>query len=119
MSHKKLNFIRYKILKSCFDTKEGHLGSAFSILELAYVIFNKFIKKNYFIISKGHASLGVYAIMQNFKYIKEKDYNFFFILITLILLKSELFRSIMRSKFFILKFSIICKVSQVVPSINS
>ena len=77
MSNKKLNFIRYKILKICFDTKEGHLGSSFSILELAYVIFNKFIKKNYFIISKGHASLGVYAIMQNFKYIKEKDYNSF------------------------------------------
>ena len=34
MSNKKLNSIRYNILKTCFDTKEGHIGSAFSILEI-------------------------------------------------------------------------------------
>ena len=77
MLNKRLNIIRYEILKSCFNTKEGHLGSSLSILEIAYVIFSKFIKKNYFILSKGHASLGVYAIMKNFRYIKKRDFNSF------------------------------------------
>lgn len=77
MSNKKLNQIRYEILKSCYKTKEGHLGSAFSILEIVYVIFNKFIKKNFFILSKGHAALGVYAVMKNFKYINKKTYKSF------------------------------------------
>ena len=77
MSHKKLNSIRYNILKTCFDTKEGHIGSAFSILEIIYVIFKKFIKKNYFILSKGHAAIGVYAIMHHFKYLAKKDYKSF------------------------------------------
>ena len=77
MSNKKLNSIRYNILKTCFDTKEGHIGSAFSILEIIYVIFKKFIKKNYFILSKGHAAIGVYAIMHHFKYLTKKDYKSF------------------------------------------
>ena len=77
MSNKKLNSIRYNILKTCFDTKEGHIGSAFSILEIIYVIFKKFIKKNYFILSKGHAAIGVYAIMHHFKYLSKKDYKSF------------------------------------------
>ncbi len=77
MSNKKLNSIRYNILKLCFDTNEGHIGSAFSILEIIYVIFKKFIKKNYFILSKGHAAIGVYAIMRHFKYLSKKDYESF------------------------------------------
>ena len=39
MKNKNLNLIRFYILKNCFKTKEGHVGSAFSILEIIYVIF--------------------------------------------------------------------------------
>ena len=45
MKIKDLNLIRFYILKNCFKTKEGHVGSAFSILEIIYVIFKKYIKK--------------------------------------------------------------------------
>ena len=72
-----LNKIRYSILENCFKTKEGHIGSAFSILEILYVIFKKYFKKHYFILSKGHAAIGVYAVMNYFKVLSNKaDYTF-------------------------------------------
>ena len=75
MIKKEINLIRYNILKSCFNINEGHIGSAFSILEILYIIFKKYIKKNYFVLSKGHAAIGVYAIMQHFKLLSKKDYK--------------------------------------------
>jgi transketolase len=77
MSNKNLNLIRFLILKSCFKTKEGHVGSAFSILEIVYVIYKKYIKKNFFILSKGHASIGAYAVMYYFKQITKKTFDSF------------------------------------------
>ncbi len=77
MKNKILNSIRYSILKSCFETKEGHIGSSFSILEILYVIFKKYSKKNFFVLSKGHASIGVYAIMYHFKIISKRIFNSF------------------------------------------
>ena len=77
MQNKDINLIRYLILKNCYQTKEGHVGSAFSILEILYIIFKKYIKKNFFILSKGHASIGMYAIMYFFKYINKKTFYSF------------------------------------------
>tara|TARA_B100001250_G_scaffold387249_1_gene384452 strand:+ start:4113 stop:4865 length:753 start_codon:yes stop_codon:yes gene_type:complete len=77
MQNKNLNLIRFLILKNCYQTKEGHVGSAFSILEILYVIFKKYIKKNFFILSKGHASIGMYAIMYFFKYMNKKTFYSF------------------------------------------
>lgn len=77
MKKKYLNLIRFSILKSCFDTKEGHVGSAFSIIEILYVIFKRYIKNNFFILSKGHASIGVYAIMYHLGFISKKIFNSF------------------------------------------
>ena len=77
MKNKNLNLIRNSILKSCFETNEGHIGSSFSILEILYIIFKKYSKKNFFVLSKGHASIGVYAIMYHFKIISKKIFNSF------------------------------------------
>ena len=77
MVKNELNKIRYSILENCFRTKEGHIGSAFSVVEILYVIFQKFYKKNFFILSKGHAAIGLYAIMNHFKLLKDKDYKSF------------------------------------------
>ena len=72
-----LNKIRYSILQSCFKIKEGHIGSAFSVIEILYVIFKRYFKKHYFILSKGHAAIGVFAVMIHFKILKNKDYKSF------------------------------------------
>lgn len=52
-------------------SKEGHIGSSLSILDILYVLYEKFITfdtldRNRVILSKGHASLGLYAIMEHF-----------------------------------------------------
>ena len=77
MFKNELNKIRYSILESCFRTKEGHIGSAFSVLEILYVIFKRHFKKHFFILSKGHAAIGLYAVMNHFKILKDKDYKSF------------------------------------------
>lgn len=77
MDKKNLNLIRYLILKNSNINKEGHVASSFSILEILYIIFKKHIKKNYFVLSKGHASIGLYAIMFFFKYISKKVFYSF------------------------------------------
>ena len=77
MKNKNINLIRCSILKSCNETKEGHIGSSFSILEILYIIFKKYSKKNFFVLSKGHASIGVYAIMYHFKIISKKIFSSF------------------------------------------
>lgn len=77
MFQNQLSKIRFSILESCYRIKEGHIGSAFSVLEILFVIFKKYFKKNYFILSKGHAAIGVYAVMHYFKILKNKDYKSF------------------------------------------
>ena len=77
MIEKQLKKIRYSILENCFKTKEGHIASSFSVLEIMFLIFKKYLKKNYFILSKGHAAIGVYAIMKHFRIIRGIDYNSF------------------------------------------
>ena len=51
--------------------KKVILEVLFSILEILFVIFKKYKKKNFFVLSKGHASIGVYAIMYHFKLISK------------------------------------------------
>ena len=77
MFKNQLRKIRYSILESCHRIKEGHIGSAFSVVEILFVIFKKYYKKNYFILSKGHAAIGAYAVMNHFGIIKNKDYKSF------------------------------------------
>ena len=72
-----LNKIRYSISQSCFKIEEGHIGSAFSVIEILYVIFKRYFKKHYFILSKGHAAIGAYAVMNHFKILNNKDYKSF------------------------------------------
>ena len=77
MFGKQISKIRFLILESCYKIKEGHIGSAFSVLEIIFIIFKKYFKKNFFILSKGHAAIAVYAVMNYFKIIKNKDYQSF------------------------------------------
>ena len=66
-----------KILIVSHLSKEGHIASSFSVLNILNVLVKNFLfkKKKYlnnFILSKGHASLGYYAILNQEKYISDK-----------------------------------------------
>lgn len=61
------------ILQTAHETHEGHIPSAFSILDILYVLYHSVLKvdphnpklkdRDYLIVSKGHSSIGIYAIL--------------------------------------------------------
>lgn len=80
--------LRRLILTSASISNEGHIPSALSVLDLLYVIHKDFLfdeKKldaeglvqNRFILSKGHAAIGLYAVLCLFGKISEDELNDF------------------------------------------
>ena len=65
--------IRIKILKISSAAKSSHIGSSLSIVEILVVLYKFFIKKkNIFILSKGHACLAYYCVLNKFRYFSDK-----------------------------------------------
>lgn len=82
----KLALLAKKYRKELFEKfvimKQGHPGSTFSILEILISLhFGKFIRfrnKRFYdklIVSKGHATVGMYPILKDFGIIKKKDWE--------------------------------------------
>ena len=68
--------IRIKILEMSNLAKSSHIGSSLSIVEILLVLYKFFVKKkNVFILSKGHACLAYYCILNKFGYISLKQLN--------------------------------------------
>ena len=68
--------IRIRILQLSNSAKSSHIGSSLSIVEILLVLYNFFIKKkNIFILSKGHACLAYYCVLQKFGYFSNKILN--------------------------------------------
>lgn len=75
-----------KIVTLATTKKEGHIASSLSILDIMYVLYkdvldiesikNDNINRDRFILSKGHASLGLYVILDHFNLL-EDDLNKF------------------------------------------
>ena len=68
-----LKVIRKRILEVAFQAREGHIPSSFSILEILYSFYlrsSKLLQQNdCFVMSKGHAALGLYATLEHFNLI--------------------------------------------------
>jgi transketolase len=68
--------IRKKILKLSNTAKSSHVGSSLSIVDILLILYKFFIKKNNtFVLSKGHACLAYYCILQKFGFISNKILN--------------------------------------------
>ena len=70
--------LRIAILEAASVAKEGHVPSALSILNIIYCIFLEDLKdfdlepRDFsFILSKGHASLGLYAVLAEAKFFSD------------------------------------------------
>lgn len=57
-----INTLKQEILKAAWIAKEGHIASAFSVLDIIYCLYHN-INNCRFILSKGHASLALYAVL--------------------------------------------------------
>jgi len=81
----RIRILRKKIIKATMRAKEGHIPSSFSILDILYCLYillpkNTKIdvtKHDLFILSKGHASLALYAILEEVKLIGPEWVNTF------------------------------------------
>ena len=57
-----------RIIDVSYKAKEGHIASSLSVLNILHVLYGKVLKdtNHHFILSKGHASLGLYVILEHF-----------------------------------------------------
>lgn len=74
--------MRERIIKIAYKKKTAHIGSALSCIDIIVAIYFKFLKnlKNqkkryYFILSKGHAALALYVVLEKKKIISNKMLN--------------------------------------------
>lgn len=73
-----LKKIRVDVLEMVHAAKEGHIPSAFSVVELMYVIYSKKDPAHdTFFLSKGHASAGLYAVLAHFGLLDRKELDNF------------------------------------------
>ena len=80
ISYKKFSIkIRKSILKIANSSQCSHIGSNLSIVDILTVLYLNFLKskKNFFILSKGHACLALYCVLKEMKFITEKTLNTF------------------------------------------
>lgn len=68
-----LKRLRCTIIDAATRAREGHIPSAFSVLDILWVLYDRVMRitpatlasetRDRFILSKGHASLGLYAVL--------------------------------------------------------
>jgi transketolase len=58
-----------RIVDLVYRSKEGHIPSSLSILDILYVFYAE-NKKDQLILSKGHAAIGLYVILEHFDLLK-------------------------------------------------
>lgn len=64
---------------------EGHIPSAFSIVDLVNTLYEKFLKfdtknpnwedRDYFVLSKGHGCAALYAVLEKFGFLTQEQLN--------------------------------------------
>ncbi|MDC0453479.1 transketolase [Alphaproteobacteria bacterium] len=75
--------LRKKIAWMTWHSKEGHIPSAFSILDIVHYLYNNFMNfdpknllmedRDYFILSKGHGCSALYSVLNQFNVLSEDD----------------------------------------------
>ena len=86
MNIKKLSYtLRQDILKMIYSAQSGHPGSSFSIIDILIVLYFKNIlhydakdltcqERDYCVLSKGHASPAIYAILGELGFFPKDEY---------------------------------------------
>lgn len=84
MNQKLLNAdLRKKIVEIIAASKEGHIPSSFSIVDIIHFLYANVLRFNsadpkwegrdYFILSKGHGCAGLYVVLHKFGFLNEHD----------------------------------------------
>lgn len=72
--------LRLLILDTWLESQEGHVPSSYSILDILYILYSDRIwspvnpdNSDEFILSKGHGSLGLYAVLSKFGFFPPEE----------------------------------------------
>lgn len=79
--------LRKKIVQMVYTGKDGHIPSAFSIIDILEVLYQGYLKfdsknphwpsRDYFILSKGHGCLALYVILHRHGFLTDRDIELF------------------------------------------
>ena len=70
-----IKIMKENILKISHIAQEGHIASAISILDVLWYLYDEVMKEDdLFILSKGHASLALYAVLEQKGFITHEDF---------------------------------------------
>jgi len=79
--------LRKKIVEVVYRGKDGHIPSAFSIIDLLQVLYSDYLKvdsqrpdwpeRDYFILSKGHGCVALYVLLEKMGFITQHDLDLF------------------------------------------
>lgn len=65
--------LKAEMMRIAYRAKEGHIASSFSVLDIIWVLHSEIMTEaDTFILSKGHAALGLYAVLRKLD-IAQKD----------------------------------------------
>ncbi len=80
---KKDNTLRKEIAWMTYYSKEGHIASAYSIIDMVEFLYDNVLKfdpqcpdwdgRDYFVLSKGHGCAALYAVLKKHGFITQKD----------------------------------------------
>lgn len=79
--------LRKKMLLKVYNTKASHIGSALSVLDVLVFLYNDFMNfdpdknndlRDRLILSKGHASLALYSVLNDLGVISDGQYNSYY-----------------------------------------
>jgi len=67
--------LRKDILEVSYKTQAGHIPSAFSILEIVYLLYSDVLnKEDVFVLSKGHGCLALYSVFVEMGIISKEEF---------------------------------------------
>ena len=69
--------IRQRILEIAYESGHGHIPSCFSVVEILYAVYSTMGEDDVFILSKGHAALAQYCVMEHFGLLKVENFGAF------------------------------------------
>ena len=81
------NPLRKQIVQMVYNAKDGHIPSAFSIIDILELLYREYLKvdskkpdwpeRDYFILSKGHGCVALYTVLHQFGFLTDQDINLF------------------------------------------
>ncbi|MFQ5737781.1 MAG: transketolase [Acidobacteriota bacterium] len=79
--------LRKQIVRMVYTGKDGHIPSAFSIVDILEILYQNYLKfdpenpewpdRDYFILSKGHGCVALYAILEKHRFLSPRDLEMF------------------------------------------